>query len=482
MLTTTHSGRLMTLTLAICLACVSVFAAPPSGGGGGKVSVTEANPPEATQGQELDVTITGSGFDSGSSVSYLVTGTTDASQVEVLSVQYISSTQLKTRIRPKENALTTDYDIEVRISTGRKGKGTTLFRVKAAETACTGDEPKEPTIAYVTGLDTSGDIWTGDLYLSSASACDQYLLVEDAAQLLPDNNQIPQDDRFIQWVDFLRFTVRGNTGVVTWIDGSQGRSDVMGLVFDFDSSGTITLRFRDPVALYSAAGDLRLRHQDVRIDENGDVELILLERSFDGTSRRVSTYNVSSGAQTTLMSGNCEVQGNEDCFVPSLYVFWGADGNEVIVEIANVFTANDKKGLASMRRVAGTWQQPKLLLATTTSFLPWDVSRAGLMLLWYEETIVNKRGKPTGWNRVAGVLDLLDCESLPCSIADTLPIPALSGMNRNYVWTSGGSILAYDGVNTGQNGFLEEYLYPFTTGEGRLIENVLNWLTYDASQ
>jgi hypothetical protein len=125
-------------------------AAPPSGGGGSKVSVTAANPADAFQGEELDVIISGSGFDAGSQVSYLVTGTTDGSQVEVLSVQYISSTELKTRIRPKDAALPTEYDIQVQTSSGRKGKGTTLFRVKVAETVCTGSEPKEPEIAYLT--------------------------------------------------------------------------------------------------------------------------------------------------------------------------------------------------------------------------------------------------------------------------------------------------------------------------------------------
>jgi uncharacterized membrane protein len=93
------------------------------------VTVTAANPADATQGEELDVIVSGSGFDSGSIVSYLITGTADASQVTVQSVQYISSTQLKTRIKVNGFAPVTDYDIEVQASTGRKGKGTTLFKV-----------------------------------------------------------------------------------------------------------------------------------------------------------------------------------------------------------------------------------------------------------------------------------------------------------------------------------------------------------------
>jgi len=109
----------------VCALPLVTGAAPPN-----KVTVTAAVPSEAYQGEELAVVVSGSGFDAGTSVSYLVTGTTDASQVDVLSVQYISSSELRTYIRPKANALTTDYDIEARTSTGRKGKGTTLFRVK----------------------------------------------------------------------------------------------------------------------------------------------------------------------------------------------------------------------------------------------------------------------------------------------------------------------------------------------------------------
>ena len=149
MLTIMRAGRWTAAIFALCLAGLPAFAAPPSGGGGSKVTVTAANPPDAFQGEELDVIVSGSGFDAGSQVSYLVTGTTDASQVEVISVQFISSTELKTRIRPKDAALPTEYDIQVQTSSGRKGKGTTLFRVKMSA------EPN-PAIVYSGGSEQVG--------------------------------------------------------------------------------------------------------------------------------------------------------------------------------------------------------------------------------------------------------------------------------------------------------------------------------------
>lgn len=126
-----HKRQCLTVFACLMFALpLAATAAPPGGDRGGKVSVTAANPSEAFQGEQLTVTVSGSGFDAGSTARYLVTGTTDASQVDVLSVQYISSSELRTIIRPKDNALVTDYDIEVQTYSGRKGKGITLFRVK----------------------------------------------------------------------------------------------------------------------------------------------------------------------------------------------------------------------------------------------------------------------------------------------------------------------------------------------------------------
>jgi hypothetical protein len=144
MKTPIRACRLLAMSMAMFLVALTLasHAAPPGGGGGTKVSVTAAYPSEAFQGEELYVVVTGSGFDAGSTASYLVTGTTDTSQVDVLMVEFISPSELKTFIRPKENALVTDYDISVQTSTGRRGKGTTLFRVKLNEN--TGRPPPPP--------------------------------------------------------------------------------------------------------------------------------------------------------------------------------------------------------------------------------------------------------------------------------------------------------------------------------------------------
>jgi len=59
-----------------------------------KITVTEAIPSEALQGQGLPVRIKGSGFGPGSRVKFLVTGTNDDSQIDVGTVEDDSGIRL----------------------------------------------------------------------------------------------------------------------------------------------------------------------------------------------------------------------------------------------------------------------------------------------------------------------------------------------------------------------------------------------------
>jgi len=116
------------LTLALGLLWLNLtHAAPPV-----KVTVTSANPNSALQGEALDVVISGSGFGHGATVKYLVSGTNDESQINVMSVSYNEADEtLTTTIQVGGVAEISDYDIEVRNTSNRRGKGTTLFSVLA---------------------------------------------------------------------------------------------------------------------------------------------------------------------------------------------------------------------------------------------------------------------------------------------------------------------------------------------------------------
>ena len=117
--------------IAISLLSINIAVAK---GPAAKVTVTSANPGSALQGDAVDVVISGSGFDVGSKVKFLVTGTKDDTQISVDPTVVLNEDgTLTARINVLGNAKVIDYDIEVRASSGRRGKGVTLFRVRARE-------------------------------------------------------------------------------------------------------------------------------------------------------------------------------------------------------------------------------------------------------------------------------------------------------------------------------------------------------------
>jgi len=112
--------------VALVLALLPVtYAASP-------VTVTAADPASTIQGTlSLDVAVSGSGFDNSAAVKFLVTGTSDAGGVTVKKVTFSSSKKLIATIDVADTAVVNKFDIEVALSSGRKGKGTTLFAVQA---------------------------------------------------------------------------------------------------------------------------------------------------------------------------------------------------------------------------------------------------------------------------------------------------------------------------------------------------------------
>jgi hypothetical protein len=96
-----------------------------------QVTVTAADPAAAPQGTlSLDVIVTGSGFDSTAAVSFLVTGTTNPGGITVKKISVKNTKRLVATIDIADTAVVDKFDIEVKLSNGRKGKGTTLFSVQ----------------------------------------------------------------------------------------------------------------------------------------------------------------------------------------------------------------------------------------------------------------------------------------------------------------------------------------------------------------
>lgn len=121
--------------LWVCLLYAAGGATPAAA----QVQVNSADPPAAPQGTvNLNVLIKGKGFKKGAVAQFLVAGSTNPGGITVNATSFVSSTDLIANINVAENAVLSKFDIVVRNSDGRTGKGTELFAVTA----------KDPEIVY----------------------------------------------------------------------------------------------------------------------------------------------------------------------------------------------------------------------------------------------------------------------------------------------------------------------------------------------
>ena len=129
------------------------------------VTVTSADPAEAPQGTvSLDVTIAGNGFDSSAQVQFLVTGTTNPGGITVKKVTVRGSKKLIATIDIADTAVVDKFDIQVALSDGRKGKGTTLFAVQLKPNAdpCARPGLDFPAFMYWQNTGSSKQLFVAD--------------------------------------------------------------------------------------------------------------------------------------------------------------------------------------------------------------------------------------------------------------------------------------------------------------------------------
>ena len=106
------------------------------------IQVNSADPASAPQGTlNLNVTIKGKGFKRGANAQFFVTGTADPGGITVRSTAFVSPSELVASIDVAETAEIAKFDIQVRNSDGRTGKGTELFAVTAK-----GSSPPDPLV------------------------------------------------------------------------------------------------------------------------------------------------------------------------------------------------------------------------------------------------------------------------------------------------------------------------------------------------
>jgi FG-GAP-like repeat len=95
-----------------------------------QIQVDSTNPGAAPQGTtNLNVTITGSGFQKGAKAQWFLSGTTNPGGVTVNSTAFNRSSQLTANITIASDAVVSGFDVVVKNTNGRTGKGTDLFAV-----------------------------------------------------------------------------------------------------------------------------------------------------------------------------------------------------------------------------------------------------------------------------------------------------------------------------------------------------------------
>src|SRR5215470_15067543 len=126
-----------------------------------QVQVDSATPSAAPQGTiNLDVAIKGSGFKKGATAQWFVSGTTNPGGVTVNSTTFKGATQVTANITIAANAAINGFDIVVRNTDGRTGKGTDKFAVtlKGTPVGCTttGTPSGFTLVAQLNPVQTSG--------------------------------------------------------------------------------------------------------------------------------------------------------------------------------------------------------------------------------------------------------------------------------------------------------------------------------------
>ena len=119
---------------------MALFAAVGTLPASAQIQVDSATPNAAPQGTiNLDVTITGNGFKKGAQAQWFVSGTTNPGGVTVNSTTFKGSTQLTANITVAADAVVSGFDIAVKNTDGRSGKGTDKFAVtvKGTPVGCT---------------------------------------------------------------------------------------------------------------------------------------------------------------------------------------------------------------------------------------------------------------------------------------------------------------------------------------------------------
>lgn len=118
----------------------------------GTVTVSSADPAAAPRDTTLDVRIRGSGFDASAAVQFLLDGAGDP-RVHTNSTAFVSASEVVANITIDADAVADFRDVQVTLSSGKKGIGTEMFAVLPIQELAA---PAGGSLAY--GISAAGQV------------------------------------------------------------------------------------------------------------------------------------------------------------------------------------------------------------------------------------------------------------------------------------------------------------------------------------
>jgi hypothetical protein len=341
---------------------------------------------------------------------------------------------LKTRIRPKDAALPSEYDIQVQTSSGRKGKGTTLFRVKQNSDTCV--DTQFPTIAYAVRSEFVKKKGRFDepppqnVKLTGDGGCTEYTLVAN----YPWPGGSFRD---------LKFAARDGLGVVSWIEATETDANgvsiqrIKAVFFDILEGGVNSPAQPVPVVLYEVlrgtAENTYLASHDIRLDAAGNWQVALIDFALSAF-RNLRVLDSQAGNSLLLEGAVHFFDGSGSPYFGASDVRWHPDGSALYFQATRSDAERVAPGIARTALLDGQWQVPQLIVANhgygDDGIINAGVSPDGRLAYHYWP-----RDQLNTW-RTTGLVDPELCVPVECDVLDGAPPEGVDREGWPMAWTA----------------------------------------------
>ena len=207
----------------------------------------------------------------------------------------------------------------------------------------------------------------------------------------------------------------------------------------------------------------------MRINDQGEIELIMIERAADDSEWWISYLNANTPTSYLVLSaGSCPVRDDlGDCYAP-VYAraWWNDSGSQIYVSLGKQPDGGGM-ALARIQRTNGLWRVAEIFMTHYTSLRVIGIASDGLIAYEREEYETSKNGKRSlGRRWVTAAIYPNFCTPSEClpSEGDEM---AADGAKFPRGWTRNGGLLFIE-TGPGNQRNIREYSNPFTGEVGTL--------------